>query len=348
MSDEHLRDMIAAEAAERVLSESEPGGDDDDLLSWCRNSPVHIAEYLGMAKLRSELGQLARQIEDPVEKLFADVREDSNVFEMPARDLRGPADGARSVRRPHLVRAAMSLAVISVVALGIGLIVNLPSTNNAVQYATLHGEERTVRLDDGTFVHLNTDSRLNVKFEPDVRLVELDRGEAYFEVAKVPSRPFRVTAGVTEFQDVGTSFNVLRGNSGSVVTVAEGRVGVYAGVAASRTPSAALADLGAGEQAKISASGAITARTRANLNEVLAWTRQQIVFDRESIGAVAVEFNRYNDVPIIVRDKRIADIAISGGFRTRDERAFVSFLSHLPGVRTDERDGMIVVSAKRK
>jgi len=353
MSDDQFRDMIAAEAAERVLTEGEQGGEGDPL-SWFRRSPVHIAEYLGMAKLSADLAQLAREIDEPVEKLVADVRDDSNIVDMPARDLRGPAVGARGVARPRLVHAALAVAIAAIVAVGIGVVLNSPSSDQALRYTTGHGEERTIRLADGTFVHLNTDSALAVRFGREVRLVELERGEAYFEVAKAPSRPFRVGVGAAELQDVGTAFDVFRGDGGSVVTVAEGRVGVFATTSgagpgsASSTLSTRLAELSAGEQASVSASGAITARTTADLNRVLAWTRQQIVFDRESIGDVVAEFNRYNDVPITVRDRRIAAIAISGEFRARDERAFVSFLGKLPGVRTDESDGTIVVSAKRK
>jgi transmembrane sensor len=349
MSDDQFRDMIAAEAAERVLAESEQGGEGDPL-SWFRRSPVHIAEYLGMAKLSADLAQLAKEIDDPVEKLVAEMRDDSNIVDMPARDLRGPAVGARGVPRPRLVHAALGVAIAAIVVAGVGLISNNPSPDQALRYTTGHGEERTIRLADGTFVHLNTDSALDVKFGREVRLVELERGEAYFEVAKAPSRPFRVGVGAAELQDVGTAFDVFREDGGSVVSVVEGRVGVFATApgSTSSTLSTRLAELSAGEQARVSASGAITARTTVDLNRILAWTRQQIVFDRESIGDVVAEFNRYNDVPIAVRDRRIAAIAISGEFRARDEHAFVSFLGKLPSVRIDESDGMIVVSAKRK
>jgi transmembrane sensor len=346
--DDHLRDMIAAEAAERFVAESEHAGD-EDALSWFRSSPVHIAEYLGMAQLSTDLVHAAKRIDVPLETLIADAREDANIIAMPARDLRGPAGAAQRAPRSNLARIAVGLATAAILAAGIGLIWNGPAANGAQQFTTGHGEERTIRLSDGTFVHLNTDSALDVKFARDMRLVELERGEAYFEVAKAPARPFRVRAGATEFQDAGTAFNVFRKNLGIVVTVAEGRVEVFhAGAAetASRNMPAPLADLSAGEQATVSASGAITATTTPNLDQVLAWTRQEIVFDRESIGDVAAEFNRYNDVAISVSDPRIASIAISGNFRVRDERAFVAFLNHLRGVRTGEKDGKIVVSAK--
>jgi transmembrane sensor len=345
---DHLKELIAAEAAERLLAREEQAGD-GDLLSWFRNSPLHIAEYLGMAKLSSDLALVAREIDYPLEKLVADARENSNIFELPSGDLRGAAAGTKPVTRPYLVRTALVLVLASIVGLGVSLTLTRSTPDSELRYTTGHGEERTIRMTDGTFVHLNTDSMLDVKFEPNVRLVQLERGEAYFEVAKASDRPFRVRVGTTEFQDVGTAFDVSAGNAGAVITVAEGRVRIVkAGSSARVNATTNPADVTAGQQATVSASGAIVAVTTPHLDQVLGWTRQQIVFDREAIRDVVAEFNRYNDVQIVVRDARIANIAISGNFHVRDERAFVAFLNHLPGVRTSETEGMIVIRAKAK
>jgi transmembrane sensor len=338
---DRLRDMIAEEAAERLLTMEELTTG-EGLLSWLRNSPTHIAEYLAMAKLNADLTHIVRDIDTPLEKLIADAGQNSNIVAMPARDLRGTDIHTR--QRPYLALTAFVLAAILVV--GAGLLLHRPSPAPEVQYATAHGEERTVRLADGTFVHLNTDTALNVKFEHNIRLVELERGEAFFEVAKASGRPFRVRVGQNAFQDLGTAFDVSRGSERAVVTVAEGQVRVLREGAPA--PSTDLADLKAGQQATVSASGAITARSRPELDRVLAWTHEQILFDREPIGEVVAEFNRYNDLPISVHDARIANIVISGNFRVRDERAFVAFLNHLPGVRTDESGGQIIVRAKSR
>ena len=348
--EDQVRDLIASEAADRLLAREEQLGG-GDLLSWFRNSPIHIAEYLGMAKLSSELGLVAREIDYPLEKLVADARQNVNVLELPARDLRGSAAQAHHASRPHLVLAALGLVIASGIAIGVVLNLNRPTPDSEVRYSTGHGEERTVRLADGTFVHLNTDSVLVVKFARDVRLVELERGEAFFEVAKAVGRPFRVGVGQAEFQDVGTAFDVFRDKTGSTITVAEGRVSVFDEQYrdfADRSASSSVADLTAGEQVTVSGSGAISATTKPDLDRVLSWTRQQIVFDREAIRDVVAEFNRYNDVPISVQDARIAKIPISGNFHVRDERAFVAFLNHLPGVRTDESDGVIAVLPRVK
>jgi transmembrane sensor len=57
--------------------------------------------------------------------------------------------------------------------------------------------------------------------------VDLAQGEAWFQVAKAPDRPFTVTAGRVRVQAVGTAFNVRRAGVGVDVVVTEGTVKVW-------------------------------------------------------------------------------------------------------------------------
>ncbi|MBL8267407.1 FecR family protein, partial [Steroidobacter sp.] len=98
---------------------------------------------------------------------------------------------------------AAGVAVIGMlVAVAVHLMTRAPS------YATLIGEQRTVRLDDGSRISLNSLSRIVVDYSSRQRLVRLEEGEAYFEVASNPRRPFVVVAGNREVTAVGTTFTV--------------------------------------------------------------------------------------------------------------------------------------------
>ena len=79
-------------------------------------------------------------------------------------------------------------------------------------YATKVGEQQLVVLDDGTRMTLNTDTRVRVEIGPDLRSVNVQAGEALFEVAKDPRRPFVVHVADSEVVALGTVFSVrLRG-----------------------------------------------------------------------------------------------------------------------------------------
>src|SRR5580658_10396570 len=75
-------------------------------------------------------------------------------------------------------------------------------------FATGVGEQRLVRLADGSTVRLDTDTRIDVAMTGGARRVTLDRGQAFFDVMHDPARPFLVAAGPMTVRAVGTRFNV--------------------------------------------------------------------------------------------------------------------------------------------
>ncbi len=97
-------------------------------------------------------------------------------------------------------------------------------------YSTVIGEQRSIRLNDGSTVDLNSQSKIRVRFTEHRRNVVLLEGQALFRVAKDVSRPFVVATTDTHVRAVGTQFDVYRKDSGTIVTVVEGRVAVLSGL----------------------------------------------------------------------------------------------------------------------
>ena len=141
--------------------------------------------------------------------------------------------------RARPLAAAAALAFLALTTLWLtrdGERYGLPRT-----YSTAHGEQIERPLPDGSLLHLNTDSKVTVRYSRRERVVELDRGEALFKVAHDNAqRGFRVAAGNAQVLDVGTQFDIYLKPGAVLVTVVEGIVAVYAGRAV------AYADLAAG------------------------------------------------------------------------------------------------------
>ena len=85
-----------------------------------------------------------------------------------------------------------------------------------------------MRLPDGSLLHLNTDTTLDLDFSRGQRRVILNRGEAAFEVAK-DRRPFRVEAGTVRTEALGTEFLLRYDGEAGIVTLIAGQVRVTAG-----------------------------------------------------------------------------------------------------------------------
>ena len=93
------------------------------------------------------------------------------------------------------------------------------------RYATDIGEQYRTALADGSLVELNTATRVAVDLTPEERDIHLRKGEAVFEVAKDPSRPFVVKTPLADVRAIGTVFAV-RTENGLEVAVSEGVVSV--------------------------------------------------------------------------------------------------------------------------
>lgn len=84
--------------------------------------------------------------------------------------------------------------------------------NNNIVYSNLSGDPvKTIRLPDSSFVYLNGNAAVSMdrqKYNFAAREVELDKGEAFFSVAKNAAKKFTVQFGDLQLEVTGTSFNI--------------------------------------------------------------------------------------------------------------------------------------------
>src|SRR5690606_10338466 len=211
-------------------------------------------------------------------------------------------------------------------------------------YRTDVGQRTTAVLADGSKVELNTDTELRVEFERGVRRVALLRGQALFDVAHDADRPFVVAAGGRTITALGTVFDVNLAGEGLSVTLVEGRVAI-AGQA--HEPGALPAEpriLVPGEQFVAIASRAEEVRPAA-IERVTSWRRGRVVFENERLAEVIGEINRYSKRRLVLGDPALAELRVSGVFRTGSVANFSAALTASFPVRTvaDPASDTIVV-----
>lgn len=219
-----------------------------------------------------------------------------------------PESGSVSVPsqrdRRQLLAATFAVFVALLIGGGIWLGMQPPVHETPV------GGQQVVMLADGTRVSLNTDSRVAVLYSEGERRVRLDRGEALFEVAHNPARPFIVEAGAEQVRALGTTFIVRRdGAQKLAVILLEGRVRVSDPVRA--------AVLAPGERLTVTSSAG-AALDRPSIDTVAAWRRGEVVFEDATLIEAAAELNRYSETQLTVADPSLATLRISGVFSTGD------------------------------
>ncbi|MEH0196163.1 FecR domain-containing protein [Caulobacter sp. CCNWLY153] len=247
---------------------------------------------------------------------------------------------ASAKARPHVDRRGL-LAGLGVAAAACVAVVVAPRLL-AARYGTAVGEIRRVPLADGSLAAINTDTALEVAMKPRSREVRLDRGEAWFQVAKDAERPFVVESGPVRVRAVGTAFSVRRRDGGCEVLVTEGVVEVW-----SEGAGEAPRRVTAGERvfASDSAGAARPVPASLEITRELAWREGQIVLDGEAFGAAAEEFNRYNARKIVIADPALAEQKLVGWFRTNEPESFARAAASSFGARVTVRGDAILVQS---
>lgn len=224
--------------------------------------------------------------------------------------------------------------VILAIGLGLGAFAAWPWVMGRT-YDTAVGEQRFVRLEDGSRLRLDTDSKVRVKLRSDSRAIELVTGRAYFDVAHDGTRPFVVTAGDASVRALGTRFSVTRTPAGAEVTLVEGKVRVVR--TTDGAPETWTLSPGEGVRTDSAHPQVRTLDTAA----AISWTSGRLTFRGRALAEAAAEVNRYSDRKVVIDDPALATRQITGVFDAGDTDAFVAALTDLYGLRA-EADGRVI------
>jgi transmembrane sensor len=317
--------------------EAASSSDHREFAEWVARSPERVEAYLQTARLLQVLKSPQVQWPTTSAAELIHASKTSPREALPLSPGAAPA-GRATVRREHVFHLRLALGVAATLLLGLG--VAWWRVERPQEFTTAIGEQRSILLEDGTRVMLNTRSKLEVRLRKDQRSVRLIEGEALFDVAHDATRPFKVRASGAAFTDVGTQFNVDMRPSETTVTVIEGQVAVAEEGATQESLLLAAAD-----SVVITRGRAGTPQHGTNVTAAIAWTQRQLMFERRPLSEVAAEFNRYNRERIVIESIELQGQEVTGVFQAKDPTSFLDFLSNIPGVEVREGpDGAHIVA----
>ena len=292
---------------------------------WLRASTRNVEEFLRLSTLtRAASAHSELWPERAVESLIAEAQASANVATLESRRAGGDATRMRRAL-PWLMAASIAFVAIGGVFVASGA--RWQSWFDHT-YQTAVGEQRSITLEDGSVVQLNTHSQLRTRFSRSLRAVELMDGEAIFRVAKDAQRPFRVRTGAMDIVAVGTAFNVNADDTRTIVTVLEGRVRVDSRVAipsAGGVQSAPIV-LDIGQQLIVAPAQPVVRVSLPDTEKVTSWTQRRLILEETSIADAAAEFARYSPRQIRVVDPAIAARKVTGVFDAADPASLIEFL----------------------
>ncbi|SMC89980.1 FecR family protein [Pedobacter nyackensis] len=163
------------------------------------------------------------------------------------------------------------------------------------EFSTVKGQRAKITLADGTMVYMGPASTLKYpeQFKDSIRGISLE-GEAFFEVAHNPHKPFIIETHNIHTQVLGTSFkvNAIEGRPFEV-QVATGKVRVDR-INPGHTEH--LAVLTPGQQVVLSNLTSEAVIGQVAIQEVRDWKQSILVFKDQTLSEIARQLERAYDV----------------------------------------------------
>jgi ferric-dicitrate binding protein FerR (iron transport regulator) len=211
------------------------------------------------------------------------------------------------------IKVAFKYAAIIIVAFWAGNLLKSPAPiDKEIRYSVItvpFGQMSQIKLSDGTKIWLNSGTTLRYpeQFAKDKRSVSID-GEAYFEVAKMPDKPFTVNTADMKVVVLGTSFNLsaYKEDKATSVTLVEGKVTVQdkAGIR--------IAQLVPGQMATKNKNEDSLTIQNVKTGFYSAWIAGKIFFDDEPLDQIAIKLERWFNVKITFADEQLKSHRFTG------------------------------------
>ena len=313
---------------------------------WIGRSPAHFSEIKRLARLSADTNALS----EIAQSLSTATREHR-----------------QTVSKKRFGGGNLRTAMMTCAALIVFAVIGIRSFN-ANQFeepyliATVVGGFNETTLSDGSIVKLNTNSEIEVDYDPDLRRIRLIKGEAAFDVAHNPDRPFQVYIGDKIVRAVGTAFTVRWTDGDLSITVSEGRVAfapsgeqaepftVFETVPEQSTPKeikvASLETplfLDAGQKVKLSKDNEptlVASIEERYLKSQMAWQVGMWDFTDRPLVEIIDEMSRHSDLQIEFAEDDLREIKYTGIFRTDEIDALLNALdrdSEIEVERVDEK-----------
>jgi transmembrane sensor len=337
-----------------------------DFQEWLAADPEHQRAYGEAQATWCDLDALAGLASTEGEALPAPLRHE--VERCNARANLALAGSLRRSRARWLaVAATLVMGVLGLMVLQRGQPHQASPLGTTLVLKTRVGERTQTALTDGSLIWLNTDTELRVAFSAAARQVEMVGGEAYFEVAKDPARPFVVSVGNRTITAVGTAFNVFSRDGETRVTVLEGKVEVrrrvppgleaaVVGATAETAPDSPRAPeplppqpVAAAQMAIIDeASTFVAALEPEAVSRQGTWRQGVLYFDHVTLAEIVAQLDPYLPARIVIADPAIGEFVGGGVVHVDSAESILTAITRVWPVEVRRESPDFVVLTRRR
>jgi transmembrane sensor len=261
----------------------------------------------------------------------------TDAWELAGRLPRKPFPPLTHAQRPQRLFQLIPLAL-SVAAVLLVSVLAVFYFRDTRTISTTLGEQRILSLEDGTKVHLNTDSKIVLSYTSIKRRVILLQGEAFFEVAQQRAPwPFVVESADKSVVALGTAFVVKNIDEQLSIALLEGKVAIQR----ERFALEPIA-LQPGQRIVFKAN-AVPLVDRPRLDSLVAWRYGYVEFHDATLQEAIDEMNRYSLRKVMLADGHAASLPINGVFRTGDSLSFALAVAKAHSFKLQPKEAHLVL-----
>ncbi len=325
---------------------------------WRSPNPEYQAEFFGTAELLADIESLA---------------DDPQVAALMDSPIQAESESRTGRFWPGVAIAASVLLMVTVVT---GVYLNQQDQSDAdtqvLRYVTRIGEQKKVELGEGSIVTLNTGTEIMVDITAEHRRILLVRGEAFFDIASDPERPFGVNVGLHSVSVLGTQFNIRKAPEQFSVAVLQGTVAIHQQDETADITAPVLSEVKASELNTVSsqdeminiqspgqyrltagwvaefdvAHDRLSSYAPRNIDKLQGWRDGIIEFEGTPLYRVIQELNRYSAKKILIEDADIMNLEIYSVLRVGHLTSTLAGLESTLPVKVSHHFDRIVVTGR--
>ncbi|HNW52648.1 MAG TPA: FecR domain-containing protein [Bacteroidales bacterium] len=257
-----------------------------------------------------------------------------------------PSATETPVRR--LMPALLKIAAVLIIVIGIGAVIYTSGTKNPssemVQLNTANDANTLIKtLADGSVIYIAQNSEFSFpkEFESMSRNVALN-GEAFFDIAPNPLKPFIIETDEATIEVLGTAFNVKdKQSNGFELCVDRGKVKVTL----KKDPTHPQLVV-AGE--KVNSSNNNLVKSKYVANSQSAWYKQRMHFKDEKLQNIVSVLNRNFNTSFVIPEAETRNREITVTFNRETEETMTELICLTLNLKSQKINGSVVLSENKK
>lgn len=302
-----------------------------ELERWKAADPAHLRSYQEIADIadHAELLKAYREADPELawQKFNPSIPAEAKIVRL------------HPEKKNRLFFLKWAVAVVMVIS-GALLLANRSGWIGSQRISTGKNEQQKLTLPDGTeiFMNANTTVSYHKRGFLKARNVELEEGEAYFNVTHDEKSPFSIKVGELRVNDLGTSFNLKVEPKQVVVVVNSGKVSLEK---AKDTETILLSPQDRGTFNKETKEISFAKNNDLNYR---AWHDKTLHYEKAPLSEVSDDMKELFGTHIIFQDTTLKERTLSAYFKDKTEDEIMNSIGETLRLKVTKRDGTFVLS----